>query len=73
MDALIPKLMEQGVVVMSFVWLLKYTLETATNRENRLMDFMDNLKDELHGLSGVVGKLAEDMEDVKEKVTNNNK
>lgn len=73
MDALIPKLMEQGVVVMSFVWLLKYTLETATNRENRLMDFMDNLKDELHGLSGVVGKLAEDMEDVKEKVTNTHK
>lgn len=72
MDALIPKLMEQGVVVMSFVWLLKYTLETATNRENRLMDFMNNLKDELHGFSVVVGRLAEDMEEVKEEIKNKN-
>jgi hypothetical protein len=68
MDALIPKLMEQGVVVMAFIWLLKYTLETATSRENRLMDFMDGMKQELHVIGGAVNKLADDMDELKQEV-----
>ena len=72
MDALIPKLMEQGVVVIAFVWLLKYTLETATSRENRLMDFMDGMKTELHAISGAVNKLADDMDELKSEVKERN-
>ena len=70
MDNMISMLMEQGIVVVSFVWLLKYTLETAKERETKLMDFMTGLKDELSNLSNAVTKLADDMDELKNDIRN---
>ena len=68
MDALFNTIAEQGIVVVAFVWLLKYTLETAKERESKLMDFMNGLKDELSTLSGAVTKLADDMDELKNDI-----
>lgn len=65
MEQLLPTLMEDGVVVVAFVWLLKYTLDTSKERETRLMDFMNGMKDELKVLSNAVTKLADDIEELK--------
>lgn len=67
-EQLLPQLMEQGIVVVAFVWLLKYTLETSKEREARLMDFMNEMKDELHVISGAVTKLAVDMDELKNEI-----
>lgn len=55
----------QGIVVVAFVWLLKYTLDTSKDREEKLMNFMMDLKTELKNLSEATIRIAEDMEDVK--------
>lgn len=68
MEDILSIITEQGVVVVAFVWLLKYTLDTASEREKRLMDFMDNMKDELKNLSNATARIAEDLEDVKDEV-----
>ena len=58
----------QGVVVVAFVWLLKYTLDTSKEREDKLMNFMMGLQGELKNLSEATIKIAEDMEDVKSEI-----
>lgn len=68
LDQFIPQIMEQGIVVIAFVWLLKYTLETSKEREARLMDFMNGMKDELHVISGAVTKLSDDMDELKNEI-----
>lgn len=55
----------QGIVVVAFVWLLKYTLDTSKEREEKLMNFMISLQVELKNLSEATIRIAEDMEDVK--------
>lgn len=55
----------QGIVVVAFVWLLKYTLDTSKDREEKLMNFMMDLKTELKNLSEATIRIAEDMEYVK--------
>ncbi|MCI7208525.1 MAG: BhlA/UviB family holin-like peptide [Clostridium sp.] len=70
MEELIKLITENGVVVVAFVWLLKYTLDTATAREQRLMDFMDKMKDELKNLSEATHRIASDLEDVKDDLKN---
>lgn len=70
MEEILSIITEQGVIVVAFVWLLKYTLDTATTRENKLMDFMDNMKNELRHLSNATTKIASDLEDVKNDVKN---
>jgi archaellum component FlaC len=52
------------------VWLLKYTLDTATSREQKLMDFMEKMNDELKNLSQTTCNIASDLEDVKEELKN---
>lgn len=68
MEQFLPTLMEDGVVVVAFVWLLKYTLDTSKEREARLMDFMNNMKDELRVIGGAVTKLADDMDELKNEL-----
>lgn len=68
MENILPILMEQGVVVVAFVWLLKYTLDTTKEREVRLMEFMDGMKDELGNISQAVTKLADDMDELKNEI-----
>ena len=68
MEQIMPTLMEQGIVVVSFVWLLKYTLDTSKEREARLMDFMNGMKDELRVISNAVTKLADDMDELKNEI-----
>lgn len=68
MEQFLPTLMEDGVVVVAFVWLLKYTLDTSKEREARLMDFMNNMKDELRIIGGAVTKLADDMDELKQEL-----
>lgn len=68
MEQLIPTIAEQGILVMSFVWLLKYTLDTSKEREARLMDFMNGMKDELRVISNAVTKLSDDMDELKNDI-----
>lgn len=70
MEDFIRLIAEYGVIVVAFVWLLKYTLDTASARETRLMDFMDKMKDELKHLSQATSNIASDLEDVKEELKN---
>lgn len=68
MEQIIPTIAEQGILVMSFVWLLKYTLDTSKEREARLMDFMNGMKDELRVISNAVTKLSDDMDELKNDI-----
>lgn len=68
MEQLIPTLAEQGILVMSFVWLLKYTLDTSKEREARLMEFMNGMKDELKNISNAVTKLGDDVDELKNEL-----
>ena len=68
MEQYISMLTEQGIAVVSFVWLLKYTLDTSKEREAKLMDFMNGMKDELHVISGAVTKLSDDMDELKNEI-----
>ena len=70
MEDLIRLITEHGVIVVAFVWLLKYTLDTTTAREQRLMDFMNKMNDELKSLSEATLKISSDLEDVKEDLKN---
>lgn len=65
-----PTLAEQGILVMSFVWLLKYTLDTSKEREARLMEFMNGMKDELKNISNAVTKLGDDVDELKNELRN---
>lgn len=65
MNEIFELISNQGVVVVAFVWLLKYTLDTSKEREDKLMGFMMELKAELKNLSEATVRIAEDMEDVK--------
>lgn len=62
--------MEEGIVVIAFVWLLKYTLETSKDREARLMEFMYSMKDELKHISNAVTKLGDDVDELKNELRN---
>lgn len=68
MEEVIKLITENGVVVVAFVWLLKYTLDTATAREAKLMEFMDKMNEELKNLSQTTSNIASDLEDVKEEL-----
>lgn len=68
MEQLMPTLAEQGILVMSFVWLLKYTLDTSKEREARLMEFMNGMKDELKNISNAVTKLGDDVDELKNEL-----
>lgn len=68
MEQILQLLGEQGVVVASFVWLLKYTLDTATSRETRLMDFLESMKVELQGVSNAITKLSDDVDELKDVI-----
>ena len=68
MEQLLPTLMEEGIVVIAFVWLLKYTLETSKDREARLMEFMYDMKDELKNISNAVTKLGDDVDELKNEL-----
>lgn len=70
MEQLMPTLAEQGILVMSFVWLLKYTLDTSKEREARLMEFMNGMKDELKNISNAVTKLGDDVDELKNELRN---
>lgn len=70
MEDIIKLITENGVVVIAFVWLLKYTLDTATAREQKLMEFMDKMNDELKKLSETTSNIASDLEDVKDELKN---
>lgn len=70
MEQLLPTLMEEGIVVIAFVWLLKYTLETSKDREARLMEFMYDMKDELKNISNAVTKLGDDVDELKNELRN---
>ena len=68
LEQLMPTLAEQGILVMSFVWLLKYTLDTSKEREARLMEFMNGMKDELKNISNAVTKLGDDVDELKNEL-----
>lgn len=42
----------------------------ATERENRLMDFIDGMKEELRVMSVAITKLGDDVEEVKSEIRN---
>lgn len=68
MESLVPQLLEQGVIVLAFAWLLKHTLDTSKSRENRLMDFIESMKEELNVISTAITKLGDDVEEVKSEI-----
>lgn len=68
MEQFINVIGEQGVIVASFVWLLKYTLDTSKERENKLMDFLNEMKNELKGLSEAITKLSDDVDELKDVI-----
>lgn len=73
MEEILSLVASEGVVVVAFVYLLKYTLDTAIQRENKLMDFMNTLKDEIKNLRQDTTKISSDIEDLKDEIRNNKK
>jgi hypothetical protein len=53
-----------------FIYLFWNTLKTSSEREAKLMAFLEEMKNELTKLSGNLGKLEEDVQEIKGKLVN---
>jgi hypothetical protein len=53
-----------------FVYLFYYTLTTSKERENKLMVFLDEIKNEFGKLSANFGHIEKDVDEIKKKLDN---
>jgi hypothetical protein len=51
-----------------FVYLFYYTITTAKQREDKLMVFLDEIKDEFGNLSANFGHIEKDVDEIKKKL-----
>jgi hypothetical protein len=51
-----------------FVYLFYYTLTTSKERENKLMTFLEEMKDQFANLSENFGKMEKDVDEIKQKL-----
>ncbi|MBA4542881.1 hypothetical protein H1164_08200 [Thermoactinomyces daqus] len=69
MEVLLDIVKNNGVWATLFVFLLLYTLRQAEKREEKLMNFIDEMSDNFEKLSWNLEKLAEDVDKIREKVS----
>jgi hypothetical protein len=62
--------LKDGVFVGLFIWLLIYVLNTSKERENKLYNFLEDMKTEFAKLVGSYERLSNDVAEIREELHN---
>lgn len=68
MEIMMEVVKNNGVWASLFVFLLIYTLRQTEKREERIMNFLDEMSENFEKLSWNFERLSEDVEDIKRKI-----
>lgn len=59
---------KDGIFVGLFIWLLIYVLNTSKTRENKLYNFLDDMKVEFAKLVGSYESLSKDVKEIRQEL-----
>jgi hypothetical protein len=62
--------LRDGIFAGMFVWLLIYVLNTSRERENKLYNFLEDMKTEFTKLVGSYERLSNDVAEIREELHN---
>jgi BhlA holin family len=62
--------LRDGIFAGMFVWLLIYVLNTSRERENKLYNFLEDMKTEFAKLVGSYERLSNDVAEIREELHN---
>lgn len=60
--------LKDGIFVGLFIWLLIYVLNTSKTRENKLYNFLDDMKVEFAKLVGSYESLSKDVKEIRQEL-----
>lgn len=62
--------LKDGLFAGLFIWLLIHVMNTSKERENKLYNFLDEMKGEFAKLVGSYEKLTEDVAEIRDELAN---